>query len=211
MPELALALYLIYLGLAFGLRTYVQVRSTGSTGFVGLRGRPGSVEWLGGVGFAVALMLGFAAPVIDLLGLVNPVAALDGDVAHLLGILLTVAGIAATLYAQIAMGTSWRIGVDTTERTELITAGPFALVRNPIFAAMLPTSLGLALLVPNVVALIGFVALLAALQVQTRAVEEPYLAATHGDEYTAYASRVGRFVPGLGRVRGRVSPSPTER
>jgi len=93
--------------------------------------------------------------------------------------------------------------VDATERTELVTAGPFALVRNPIFAAMLPTSLGLVLLVPNVVALVGFVALFAALQVQTRAVEEPYLIATHGQTYVTYAARVGRFFPGLGRLRAQ--------
>lgn len=63
------------------------------------------------------------------------------------------------------------------------------------FAAMLPTSLGLLLLVPNAAALVGFVAL----QVQTGAVEEPYLLATHRDAYAAYAARVGRFVPGIKR------------
>ncbi|MDQ3757610.1 MAG: isoprenylcysteine carboxylmethyltransferase family protein, partial [Actinomycetota bacterium] len=66
-----------------------------------------------------------------------------------LGLVLAVGGIAATLYAQIAMGSSWRIGVDPRERTELVTSGPFGLVRNPIFAAMLPTGLGLTLLVPS--------------------------------------------------------------
>ncbi len=201
MAELALALYVLYLALAFGLRTWLQVRRTGSTGFVGLRGRPGSVEWLGGVLFAVALLLGFAAPVLDLLGVLDPVAALDGRAGHIFGGVLTVAGLVATLYAQVAMGTSWRIGVDPGERTELVTCGPFAVVRNPIFAAMLPTSLGLVLLVPNVVAVVGFVALVVALEVQTRAVEEPYLLATHGETYGAYAQRVGRFIPGVGRLR----------
>jgi protein-S-isoprenylcysteine O-methyltransferase Ste14 len=201
MAELAIALYLVYLALAFGLRTYLQLRRTGSTGFVGLRGRTGSVEWLGGVGFIVALILGFAAPVLDLAGVMEPVAILEGGVAPVAGVVLTLAGIAATLYAQFAMGSSWRIGVDSSERTALVTAGPFAIVRNPIFAAMLPTSLGVVLVVPNVVAIIGFIALFAALQVQTRAVEEPYLVATHGDEYVTYASQVGRFVPGLGRLR----------
>jgi len=200
MTVLALALFGLYVGLAFGLRTWLQVRRTGSTGFVGLRGAPGSVEWLGGVLFAAAIVLGFAGPVLALTDVSEPVAALDGTAGHVLGVVLTVGGLAATLYAQIAMGTSWRIGVDPDERTALVTSGPFGLVRNPIFAAMLPTSLGLVLLVPNVVAIVGFVALVVALELQTRAVEEPYLVATHGDEYVAYASRVGRFVPGLGRL-----------
>jgi hypothetical protein len=51
------------------------------------------------------------------------------------------------------MGTSLQIGVDPTERTQLVTTGPFALVRNPIFAAMLPTALGLTLLVPSWIAI----------------------------------------------------------
>ena len=98
------------------------------------------------------------------------------------------------------MGESWRIGVDEQERTELVTSGPFAVVRNPIFAAMLPASMGLALLVPNAVALVGLAALFIALEIQVRLVEEPYLLRAHGDSYRQYAARVGRFVPGLGRL-----------
>jgi hypothetical protein len=67
-PTLALVLYAVYLLLAFGVRTLIQLRRTGSTGFHGLGGRPGSAEWIAGVGFAVALMLGAAAPVLALLG-----------------------------------------------------------------------------------------------------------------------------------------------
>ena len=98
------------------------------------------------------------------------------------------------------MGESWRIGVDEQERTELVTSGPFAVVRNPIFAAMLPASLGLALLVPNASRSSGSAALVLALEIQVRLVEEPYLLRVHGDAYRDYAARVGRFVPGLGRL-----------
>jgi protein-S-isoprenylcysteine O-methyltransferase Ste14 len=111
------------------------------------------------------------------------------------------------LVAQLAIGDSWRIGVDEPERTDLVTAGPFGVVRNPIVAAMVPTSLGLALLVPNVVALAAFLALVSALELQVRLVEEPYLARAHGERYLAYASRVGRFVPGVGKLKGRSEPS----
>lgn len=193
MAAAALALYVAYLALAFGLRTLIQLRRTGSTGFVGLRGHVGSAEWLGGVLFAAAILLGFAAPALALAG----IAEADGT---WVGAALAAAGIALTLYAQVAMGSSWRIGVDPQERTELVTGGPFAIVRNPIFAAMLPTSLGLVLLVPSAVAIAGFVALFVALELQTRAVEEPYLLRTHGEAYASYARRVGRFLPGVGRL-----------
>jgi protein-S-isoprenylcysteine O-methyltransferase Ste14 len=206
MAELALIFYVLYLALAFGLRTWLQWRSTGSTGFHGVGGWPGSAEWLAGVGFVMALVLGASAPLLALLDVVEPIDALDEGAVQAVGAVLAVLGIALTLYAQIAMGSSWRIGVDEGERTELVTDGPFALVRNPIFSAMIPTALGLTLMVPSVVALIGFVALIVALELQVRIVEEPYLARVQGESYTRYASRTGRFVPGIGRL-GRPEPS----
>ena len=201
MATLALILYVVYLILAFGLRTLIQLRRTGSTGFHGLGGRPGSAEWIAGVGFTVALLLGAAAPVLALLDVVEPVAAFDTTAAHVAGLVLAVGGIGLTFYAQVAMGTSWRIGVDPAERTDLVTTGPFALVRNPIFAAMLPTALGLTLLVPSWVALAGLAGLALALELQVRVVEEPYLLQAHGGTYADYAARVGRFVPGVGQLR----------
>ena len=207
MAELALILYVVYLALAFGLRTWLQWRSTGSTGFHGVGGRPGSAEWLAGAGFVAALVLGASAPLLALLDVVEPIDALNGNGVHVAGVVFAVLGIALTLYAQIAMGTSWRIGVEESERTELVTDGPFGLVRNPIFSAMIPTALGLTLMVPSVVAVIGFVALLVALELQVRVVEEPYLARVQGEAYTRYASRTGRFVPGIGRLGG----DPTSR
>lgn len=200
MAEAALALYLLYIVLAFGLRSLLQWRRTGSTGFNGVGGRPGSAEWLAGVGFVIALSLGFSAPVLDLLDLLEPIAAFDGEAVNIAGVGISLAGIALTLWAQMAMGRSWRIGVDPEERTELVTNGPFAIVRNPIFAAMIPTALGLVLMVPSVIAVAGLVALVTSLELQVRVVEEPHLKRAHPQAYPDYASRVGRFVPGIGRL-----------
>ncbi|WP_442791880.1 isoprenylcysteine carboxylmethyltransferase family protein [Micromonospora sp. NBC_01740] len=115
------------------------------------------------------------------------------------GLVLAPAGVAATLTAQPSMGTSWRIGVDPRERTRLVTTGAFALARNPIFTAMAVTSLGLAAMVPNPISLAATAVLVASVQVQVRAVEDPYLIRTHGATYLMYATRTGRFWPGLGR------------
>jgi protein-S-isoprenylcysteine O-methyltransferase Ste14 len=203
MPALALALYLLYAGLTFGVRTLVQIRRTGSSGFHGVGGRPGSLEWLAGVGFVLALAIGFAAPLLALLDVVDPIAALDTTFLHAAGTGLTLVGMVATFAAQVAMGTSWRIGVDPAERTALVTTGPFALVRNPIFAAMIPTALGLTLMVPSWIALAGLAVLMVALELQVRVVEEPYLLDAHGPAYASYAAHVGRFVPGVGRLPAR--------
>lgn len=201
MAAIALALYALYGALAFGARVAVHFRRTGTSGVRGISGAPGSVEWLAGVGFVVALTVGVAAPALAAADLVEAIEALDEGVVHAIGIVLFALGLAATVLAQAAMGASWRIGVDERERTELVTDGPFAVVRNPIYAAMIPAIGGLALLVPSVVALAGWLLLVAALEAQTRLVEERHLLRTHGHEYAFYAARVGRFVPGLGLLR----------
>jgi len=129
----AIVLYLTFGALGFGWRSWIHYRSTGSTGFRGIRGRPGSLEWLAGAGFVAAITVGAAAPVLQLLGALSPVEVLHTPLIQALGTIAAVGGIAATLYAQHDMGHSWRIGVDPSETTTLVRHGTFALVRNPIF------------------------------------------------------------------------------
>lgn len=205
MPVTALVGYIVFLALAFGLRAVVHYRNTGTTGFIGLSRPPFSTDWFAGVLFAIAVIGGVLAPVAQLLGLLRPLtvgtSAAAVRVEHLLGMILTALGIAGTLWAQFAMGNSWRIGVDHEARTDLVSKGPFRWVRNPIFTWMTFASMGLLLLAPNVLAVTSLVALLLALEVQVRAVEEPYLLRTHGDAYRRYAAATGRFLPGIGRLQ----------
>lgn len=201
MPRFALVALLVYFALAFGWRSWRQWRRTGSTGFRGISGAVGSAEWCGGILFVVALGALVLAPIAALAGWVEPWRAMDGPRAHLAGALLTVLGAAGTVWSQFAMGDAWRIGVDAGERTALVESGPFTWVRNPIFTSMGIGHAGMFLLVPNSIAALAFIALIVALELQVRRVEEPYLCATHGDAYRRYAARTGRFVPGLGRLR----------
>ncbi|MFN8228669.1 MAG: isoprenylcysteine carboxylmethyltransferase family protein [Mycobacterium sp.] len=201
MPLIALVLFAVFAVLGFGWRSWLQHRRTGSTGFKGVSGRPGSAEWFAGAGFVLALLIAVAAPALQWAGRVAPVPWLHAPWIQVTGIALALLGIAGTVYAQIDMGNSWRIGVDPAERTELVRSGVFGRVRNPIFTAMLTFGLGITLVTPNVVALAGFVLLLATIEMQVRMVEEPYLAAVHQDSYRSYTQEVGRFVPGLGLSR----------
>ncbi|HYB99196.1 MAG TPA: isoprenylcysteine carboxylmethyltransferase family protein [Candidatus Limnocylindrales bacterium] len=198
MPLVALIGLVLFGVLAFGLRAWIHYRRTGTTGFVGLTGAVGSLEWLAGVMFAAALALAVAAPLADLAGWTHRLP-WDGPAAHAAGIVLFACGLAGTLWAQLAMGDSWRIGVDASARTDLVDGGPFRWVRNPIFTAMTFALLGLLLLVPTVLSLAAVAALVLALELQVRWVEEPYLEATHGRRYREYAARTGRFLPGIGR------------
>lgn len=197
MGGVALSAYLLFMVLAFGVRAVVHRRRTGSTGFRGLRPGAGLAEKLAGVLFVVAVVLGLVAPALQLFGVVTPV--VDSWATRALGAVLAAAGIVATLFAQGTMGDSWRVGVDPAETTALVTGGPFALVRNPIFTAMTIAAVGLTLAAPNVVAIVGLAMLLAAVLLQVRVVEEPYLLRVHGEAYSTYGRRVGRLVPGVGR------------
>lgn len=195
----ALGLYTLGLLVTFGVRTWSHRRATGSSGFRGLSGRPGSAPWWGGVLFVAALLLTAGGFVLAMTGTVRPAAV--PAVARWAGLVLATAAFAGVVLAQSGMGTSWRIGVDTTERTALVTGGPFALARNPVFTAMCAALVGLVLMAPTVLTVAGLVCLVVAVELQVRVVEEPYLLASHGGTYAAYAARVGRFVPGVGQLR----------
>ena len=200
-PAIALALWLVFGLFALGGRILLQLRRHGSSGVAGVSGAPGSVEWWGGLLFVAALAAGGAAPVLELSDVVEPIGAFDSTGVQVAGLGLYGIGLVICIGAQLAMGASWRIGVDESERTDLVTDGPFAIVRNPIYSGMIPLVAGLTLLVPNPVAIAAFAALVAALEIQVRLVEEPHLLRAHGPAYREYASQVGRFVPGLGRLR----------
>ncbi len=197
---MALVLFAIFGVLGFGWRSWLQYRRTGSTGFRGIRAG-GLVERLAGVGFVVALAVAVSAPILQEAKVVGPLRVLNEVCIQTLGIVVATLGIAATVYAQLEMGDSWRIGVDTTETTTLVHTGMFGRIRNPIYDAMFLFGIGIVLVTPNVVALAGLILLVSTIELQVRRVEEPYLLRTHGDAYRAYAASVGRFIPGVGLIR----------
>jgi|HubBroStandDraft_1064217.scaffolds.fasta_scaffold606028_1 protein-S-isoprenylcysteine O-methyltransferase Ste14 len=102
------------------------------------------------------------------------------------------------MVAQRQMGASWRVGIDRA-RTDLVTRGLYRLVRNPIYTALLFSTAGFALLTLSPWTAIGACQGIVMVLLQAR-LEEEHLFATHGDEYRAYAARVGRFWPGIGRI-----------
>jgi protein-S-isoprenylcysteine O-methyltransferase Ste14 len=152
----------------------------------------------GSVGLGALALIFVAGPVAELA--FDATRLVDSDLLAGLGLALSVLGLVGLLWSQSSMGDSLRIGVDPSERTALVTAGPFRWVRNPIYSAMLVYVAGVALLVPNAASLIALGALALALDLHVRLVEEPYLATTHGSSYLSYAARVGRFVPGMGKL-----------
>jgi len=194
---LALVLQLGFLTVAFAGRTLVHRRRTGDSGFRWQRhDRTARVS---GALFVAAVVVGTAGVTLAALSVTGLWDALAGTVMLVVGVAVFAAGCVLTLASQSAMGTSWRIGVDPNERTELVTDGPFGWARNPIFTGMVIAAVGLSLMAPTMLTLVALLLLVVAVEVQVRSVEEPYLRTAMAGG-GAYARRVGRFVPRLGRI-----------
>lgn len=189
----ALALQLAYLVGALGWRAARHWKETGDSGLrltskMEPTARLASLLMIGGIvaGLGSSALTAFGHPKID-----------RSRAGGLLGLGTLASGLLVTLRAQLDLGRSWRVGVDPTERTELITTGSFSMVRNPIFSGMALIAIGSALSGPSVAAALGAAAVIGGIEVQVRKVEEPYLLRIHGKRYASYMQEVGRFVPRL--------------
>jgi protein-S-isoprenylcysteine O-methyltransferase Ste14 len=94
------------------------------------------------------------------------------------------------------MGRSWRMGIDPNDATPLVTAGPYAVVRHPIYALssllVLCTAATCASPLMLCVAALHIMLLL----FESRR-EEAYLIRLHGPAYAEYRRHTGRFIPRL--------------
>ncbi len=201
---LPLIAVLAFYGLGFGWRTWVQLRRYGSSGIVLFRsGRPGQhLREALFVVLAVALLAEAALAAVAprrLPGLV-PLAPASAAVLRATGTVMVLGATALMLAAQLDLGASWRVGIDQGARPGLVTGGLYRYSRNPIYVAMLAALLGFALLLPSCISLALLIGAGLGIRRHVRD-EEAYLARTYGEEYRRYAARVGRFVPGVGRLR----------
>ncbi|MBT9587896.1 isoprenylcysteine carboxylmethyltransferase family protein [bacterium] len=99
----------------------------------------------------------------------------------------------------------WAIGYsgeptrgETLDAPQLITAGPYAFVRNPLYVGNLLNSLGvlMAAFYPwDIPRILGLWSLVAALYVFLGSHEEKFLAGLFGAEYAEYQRRVPAWVP----------------
>ncbi|MBS3930246.1 MAG: isoprenylcysteine carboxylmethyltransferase family protein [Sphingomonadales bacterium] len=166
-----------------GINPLVLPANDSVDGFVGL--------WfkllVGGLGaYLFALALGLTAP----LGAIAVGAATERQVA---GWTLLIASLVWVVLAQVQMGASWRIGIDTQRKTDLVASGLFRISRNPIFLGMMIQLFGLFLLQPDAVTLLVLVCGYVLISVQIR-LEEDHLRRQHGEAYAEFSTRVRRWM-----------------
>jgi len=112
-------------------------------------------------------------------------------------VLVAVASGLFGVWAVRTLGKQWSLVARLAEKHELITSGPYRIVRHPIYSAML------GLLIATGVAMSEFLPTLIAAAIYTGATmmrvgsEERLLASAFGAAHADYKRRVRAFIPGI--------------
>ena len=136
-----LPIYLLaYFSAAFFWRSYVVWKKTRVNPVV-FRGSDSAHDFIGRIFKAVFAVI-VAVVVIDAFvpsayQYLMPIQWLERTWIKSTGIVLLLVSLLWTIFAQAQMGDSWRIGIDTEHRTELVRSGVFRISRNPIFVGMI--------------------------------------------------------------------------
>jgi protein-S-isoprenylcysteine O-methyltransferase Ste14 len=110
-----------------------------------------------------------------------------------LGAAVFVSGLALAIWARVHLGRNW--GMPMTERVEpeLITSGPYRLIRHPIYTGLLLAVIGTAL-VTNLIGLAVALALCGVFY-YSATVEERNLTAEFPTAYPAYRASTKMLIP----------------
>ncbi len=110
------------------------------------------------------------------------------------GAAITAGGLLFAVWARRHLGKNWSQAVTLKEGHELITSGPYALVRHPIYTGFLLGFVGCAVARGEWRGLLAVVLVFAALWRKLR-LEEEWMRAQFGESYDIYSRRVAALVP----------------
>lgn len=118
----------------------------------------------------------------------------QGFVSFWLGAAITVAGLLFAVWARQHLGSNWSRSVTIKHDHELITTGPYALVRHPIYTGILTGFIGSAIALSQVRGVVGFVLVFLALWAKLR-MEEQWMRSQFGETYVTYTQQTAALVP----------------
>jgi protein-S-isoprenylcysteine O-methyltransferase Ste14 len=113
-----------------------------------------------------------------------------------LGAAVTIAGLLFAVWAREHLGRNWSRSVTIKQGHELITTGPYRVVRHPIYTGILAGFLGMAVAISQVRGFIVLVLVFLAFWLKLR-MEEQWMRSQFGEVYAAYARRTAALVPYL--------------
>ena len=118
-------------------------------------------------------------------------------VVALIGVLLSIAAPLLAWSAVRVLGRQWSLQARLLPDHELITSGPYRIVRHPIYTAILSLTISIGLAVSSWPGLVGGVIfVLIGTRVRIRA-EEKLLREKFAEEYAEYARRTPALIPML--------------
>jgi protein-S-isoprenylcysteine O-methyltransferase Ste14 len=126
----------------------------------------------------------------------KPFAALDHLALDILGSALAWFALGLSFWGWKLLGKSWRLAVDQEEKTMLVTSGPYAVVRHPIYALQALLIIGSWMVLPTPFLLLAAL-VLGCCYVVKAADEERHLLKMHKEDYVRYCDKVGCFLPRL--------------
>jgi protein-S-isoprenylcysteine O-methyltransferase Ste14 len=142
----------------------------------------------------VPLNIATAVAVVVLLRLFRGASlAVHSPVVGAIGAVVFAAGIATAVWARVVLGRDWGMPMTQKAEPELVTSGPYRLVRHPIYTGLLAALLGTAL-VTNLLGL-AIVAVFLACFYYCASVEEGNLTAAFPTAYPAYRSTTKMLIP----------------
>ena len=113
-----------------------------------------------------------------------------------LGAALTVGGLLFAVWAREHLGRNWSRSVTIKQDHELITTGPYAVLRHPIYTGILAGFLGLAIAISQVRGFVVFVLIFLVFWVKL-SMEEQWMRSQFGETYATYVRRTAALVPYL--------------
>ncbi len=120
----------------------------------------------------------------------------DNPAIQLLGLALTVLGCLFAVWARVTLGSNWS-GLPTVRREhELITRGPYALARHPIYTGILLALAGSAIANGASGWMMAWLLVFVSYAVKIRQ-EEKLMMETFPQDYPAYRRRVKALIPGV--------------
>jgi len=111
-----------------------------------------------------------------------------------LGATITVGGLLFAVWAREHLGRNWSNSVSIKEDHELITSGPYGVVRHPIYTGILAGFLGLAIAISEVRGFVVFVVFFLMFWAKLRK-EEQWMRSLFGETYAKYVHRTAALVP----------------
>ncbi len=113
-----------------------------------------------------------------------------------IGAVITIGGLLFAVWARVHLGRNWSSSVTIKQGHELITTGPYVLVRHPIYTGILTGFVGTAIALSEVRGAVAFVLIFIAFLTKLR-IEEKWMSSHFGQEYVTYARQTAALIPYL--------------